>query len=71
MRSLLDPIERLYIWFSEPIGTGSACTVFFADNTVEIKNMLSGEVWFCSGQSNMDSAMSQLARSFPKRTEKI
>jgi sialate O-acetylesterase len=31
-------------------------------NTVEIEDVLSGEVWFCSGQSNMDYAMGLLAK---------
>ena len=39
------------------------------DNTVEIKNVLAGEVWFCSGQSNMDFSMEMLSRSKAKRTE--
>ena len=32
------------------------------NNTVEIKDVLSGEVWFCSGQSNMDFELSKLAK---------
>jgi sialate O-acetylesterase len=36
-------------------------------NSVEIKNVLSGEVWFCSGQSNMDFTLSSLAKT-SKRT---
>ena len=32
------------------------------NNTVEINNVLSGEVWFCSGQSNMDFFMKQLIK---------
>ena len=31
------------------------------NNTVEIKDVLSGEVWFCSGQSNMDCPMKAFA----------
>ena len=37
------------------------------NNTIEISNVLSGEVWFCSGQSNMDFSMQQLSTS-SKRT---
>ena len=33
------------------------------NNTVEINNVLSGEVWFCSGQSNMDFFMQQLSKT--------
>ena len=36
-------------------------------NSIEIKNILSGEVWFCSGQSNMDFTLSALAKA-SKRT---
>ena len=32
-------------------------------NTVKIKNILVGEVWVCSGQSNMQMAVSQSANS--------
>ena len=38
------------------------------NNKLEIKDVLSGEVWFCSGQSNMDFTMKQLAVVFPQRT---
>ena len=38
------------------------------NNTIEIKDVLSGEVWFCSGQSNMDFEMKRLAMASPKRT---
>jgi sialate O-acetylesterase len=33
------------------------------NNTIELKNVLSGEVWFCSGQSNMDFYMHQLSKT--------
>ena len=39
------------------------------DNTLEIKDVLSGEVWFCSGQSNMDFILKQLVGSKAGRTE--
>ena len=38
------------------------------DNTVEIKNVLAGEVWFCSGQSNMDFILNQLVKFKVGRT---
>lgn len=38
------------------------------NNKVEITNVLSGEVWFSSGQSNMDFTMKQLSRASKKRT---
>jgi sialate O-acetylesterase len=37
-------------------------------NTLKIKDVLSGEVWFCSGQSNMDFTMNQLSKVSRKRT---
>ena len=41
------------------------------NNTIEIGNVLSGEVWFCSGQSNMDFYLKQLTKFNPKRTEAV
>ncbi|VGO14267.1 hypothetical protein PDESU_02826 [Pontiella desulfatans] len=41
-------------------GTGLSITVV-GNNTVEIKDVASGEVWFCGGQSNMDFTMQQIA----------
>jgi hypothetical protein len=37
-------------------------------NAIEIQNVLSGEVWFCSGQSNMDFEMLKLAKFKVGRT---
>lgn len=37
-------------------------------NTIELKNVLTGEVWFCSGQSNMDFYLKQLSKANPGRT---
>lgn len=36
---------------------GLAITVKSGDQTIELKNVLSGEVWICSGQSNMQWKM--------------
>ena len=33
------------------------------NNTIELNNVLSGEVWFCSGQSNMDFSMAMLTKT--------
>ena len=38
---------------------------------MKINNVLSGEVWFCSGQSNMDFYLKQLTKFNPKRTEAV
>ncbi len=39
------------------------------NNLVEINDVLAGEVWICSGQSNMDFTLNQLRRSKEGRTE--
>ncbi len=53
-----------------PAAGGPYTITIQGDNTVEIKDVLAGEVWFCSGQSNMDFILQQLTRSVPGRTEK-
>ena len=53
-----------------PSAGGPYTLTIQGDNTVEIKNVLSGEVWFCSGQSNMDFAMQMFTKISPTRTEK-
>jgi sialate O-acetylesterase len=40
-------------------------------NAIEIQNVLSGEVWFCSGQSNMDFEMLKLAKFKVGRTKPV
>ena len=37
-------------------------------NTIEIQDVLSGEVWFCSGQSNMEWVLQQLTKVVKNRT---
>lgn len=39
---------------------------FEASNTVEIKNILFGDVYLCSGQSNMELTMGRLADHYPE-----
>ena len=50
-----------------PSAGGPHTLTIQGNNTVEIKDVLSGEVWFCSGQSNMDFEMKKLAVGNPKR----
>ncbi len=40
----------------QPIGTGPAFDVNIAgaENNIQLKNVVAGEVWICSGQSNME-----------------
>lgn len=42
----------------DPLRTGGPFTMTIAgENTIELKNVLVGEVWLCSGQSNMGMAI--------------
>ncbi|MBI5472319.1 MAG: beta galactosidase jelly roll domain-containing protein [Ignavibacteriae bacterium] len=45
--------------FLEPskAGNAGAMTVAAGENVLEVKNILAGEVWVCSGQSNMEWSM--------------
>ncbi|MDF7826794.1 sialate O-acetylesterase [Pontiellaceae bacterium B12227] len=43
-----------------PAGTGLFIKIV-GDNTIELKDVASGEVWFCGGQSNMDFTMKQIS----------
>ncbi|MEO1857801.1 MAG: sialate O-acetylesterase [Rubritalea sp.] len=52
-----------------PKAGGPHTISFKGGNTVEVKNVLSGEVWFCSGQSNMDFTMSMLVKTRPGKTK--
>ncbi|KIA92134.1 sialate O-acetylesterase [Pedobacter kyungheensis] len=40
-------------------------------NTIELSNILVGEVWLCSGQSNMEYAMRKLAKIPKPKNEKL
>ncbi len=40
-------------------GGGPYAITFNGSNTIEVKNVLLGEVWFCSGQSNMAYTMAK------------
>jgi sialate O-acetylesterase len=65
-----DEAGKWTVKLKTPAAGGPYTLTIQGNNTVEIKNVLSGEVWFCSGQSNMDFAMQMLAKTNPKRTEK-
>lgn len=43
---------------------GPYTLTFKANNTIEIKNVLLGEVWICSGQSNMEFTIAKGPRSW-------
>ncbi|WP_168432907.1 sialate O-acetylesterase [Pontiella sulfatireligans] len=64
-----DESGKWSVKLQTPAAGGPYTLTIKGDNTVEIKNVLSGEVWFCSGQSNMDFALNMLAKT-SSRTEK-
>ena len=63
-----DASGKWMVKLKTPEAGGPHTLTLVGNNTVEIKNVLSGEVWFCSGQSNMDFTMNQLSRVSNKRT---
>ena len=63
-----DKDGKWQVTLKTPKAGGPHTITLKANNTVEINNVLSGEVWFCSGQSNMDFYLKQLRKSNPKRT---
>ena len=65
-----DEAGKWTVKLKTPAAGGPYTLTIQGNNTVEIKNVLSGEVWLCSGQSNMDFAMQMLTKTNPKRTEK-
>ncbi len=52
-----------------PAAGGPHTITLKGNNSIKINNVLSGEVWFCSGQSNMDFYLKQLRKSKPGRTQ--
>ncbi|MGB1937927.1 MAG: sialate O-acetylesterase [Akkermansiaceae bacterium] len=63
-----DKDGKWQVTLKSPAAGGPHTIIIKGNNTVEINNVLSGEVWFCSGQSNMDFYLKQLRKSNPKRT---
>jgi len=45
--------------------------IIAGSNTIELSNILVGEVWLCSGQSNMEYAMRKLAKIPKPKNEKL
>ena len=56
-----DASGKWSVKLKTPKAGGPHTLTIQGNNTIEIKNVLSGEVWFCSGQSNMDFEMKNLA----------
>ncbi|MHC4855748.1 MAG: sialate O-acetylesterase, partial [Planctomycetota bacterium] len=65
-----DPAGKWTVKLQTPAAGGPHVITIKGKTVVEIKNVLAGEVWFCSGQSNMDFAMSMLGKTNAARTEK-
>lgn len=63
-----DAVGKWKLKLQTPAAGGPHAITIQGRNTVGIKNVLVGEVWLCSGQSNMDFSMKMLAKS-SKRTE--
>ncbi|HVZ24680.1 MAG TPA: hypothetical protein VG842_01410, partial [Sediminibacterium sp.] len=50
----------------EPVKAGGPYTIHIhASNQIELKNVLVGDVWFCSGQSNMVLNMERVKEKYP------
>ncbi|MDG1357462.1 MAG: sialate O-acetylesterase [Akkermansiaceae bacterium] len=63
-----DASGKWMVKLKTPKAGGPHTLTLKGNNTVTIKDVLSGEVWFCSGQSNMEWRMEQLAKVSKKRT---
>lgn len=51
-----------WLVYLKPLKAGGPYTLTLqGDNKIELKNVLVGEVWICSGQSNMEMALSNTA----------
>jgi sialate O-acetylesterase len=64
-----DTAGKWMVKLQTPAAGGPHVITVTGSNTVEINNVLSGEVWFCSGQSNMDFWMKQLEPYREGRTD--
>ena len=65
-----DAYGKWMVKLKTPAAGGPHTLTIKGNNTVEIKDVLSGEVWFCSGQSNMAFQLKSLAKTNNHRTEK-
>ena len=63
-----DASGKWMVKLQTPEAGGPHTLTLKGNNTVVISNVLSGEVWFCSGQSNMEWEMHKLAKVSKKRT---
>ena len=63
-----DDTGKWQVNLKTPAAGGPHTITLKGNNSIKINNVLSGEVWFCSGQSNMDFYLKQLTTFNPKRT---
>jgi sialate O-acetylesterase len=56
-KGAVDSIGRWKIWVTTPEAGGPYTITIDGNNTKTLKNVLIGEVWLCSGQSNMEMPM--------------
>ena len=48
---------------------GPHTMTFSASNTITVSNIMFGDVWLCSGQSNMELGMSRLLDTYPEESK--
>ncbi|MCS7336809.1 MAG: sialate O-acetylesterase [Verrucomicrobiae bacterium] len=53
------PDGRWQVWFNPPVKPGPHTVRVAGPDTVEFTNVLVGDVWLCSGQSNMEFPLSR------------
>jgi sialate O-acetylesterase len=58
-RTTVDDTGKWTVKLQTPAAGGPYTLTLKGDNTVELKNILSGDVWLCSGQSNMQWPVSK------------
>lgn len=59
--TIADEAGKWMVKLKTPKAGGPHTLTIQGNNRLEIQDVLSGEVWFCSGQSNMDFEMKRLA----------
>ena len=64
-----DPEGRWQVKVQTPKASGPYTLTVKGQNTVRLENIMVGEVWFCSGQSNMEMGLQQ--ESWQKRDLKL
>lgn len=65
--------DKKWMVVLDPVKAGGPYTMSIAtsNNSIELKEILAGDVWLCSGQSNMEFAMSRLVNKYPEDFKNI